>query len=62
MIPEIGILTVIGLALSLALYAAKWLYERNSAKRKAQDEINKKIDAAAGADDIMRVSGELRDK
>ena len=37
-----------------------WFTSRSDENNKAKDDINKKIDSANNADDIMRVSGELR--
>ncbi len=62
MIPEIGMLTVIGLALMLALYLAKWWYDSNSDKRKKIDEENKAIDNSNDADSLLREFDKLSDK
>lgn len=51
-----SLLTVLGLLLTIFL----WFLKRNSDKQKAKDALNKKIDDASDASDIMRISGELR--
>lgn len=56
MIPEVGILTIIGLVLMLALYFVKSWYEHNNETKRLQDEEDKRIDSFTGADDIMRGS------
>jgi hypothetical protein len=59
MIPEISILTVIGLALGLALFIAKWWYENNSSNAKVKEDEDKKIDASNDADSLLRRFDEL---
>lgn len=62
MIPEIGVLTVIGLALALALYIAKWWYESHSEQRKNKDDIDKEIDNANDSTSLFRIFDKLRRK
>lgn len=62
MIPQIGILTVIGLALTLAIYIAKWWFDSHAEQRKKQDDIDKEIDNANSFDDFVRINDKLRDK
>jgi len=60
MVPTFSILTVIGLGLLLVFSFVQEWQKRNSDERKAKDAKDKEIDAATGADDIMRASGGLR--
>lgn len=59
---SISFVTVIGLALFLAIICVQAWLKANDSKKKAQDDIDKEIDAATNAGDILNVSGELRDK
>lgn len=60
--PQFTAWTVLGLVLTLALWFVKWKTNKAEMIKKAEDDIDKEIDAANNADSIMRVSGKLRDK
>lgn len=62
MIPEIGVITVIGLALTIILYFTKWWADRNNEKRIEKDVIDKEIDKANGANSLLRLLDRLRRK
>lgn len=62
MIPEIGIITVIGLALTLLLYLTRWWAKRNDKKEKERDEEDQRIGAANNATDMLRELDRLSDK
>jgi len=62
MIPEVSLITVIGLGLFLVLYIAKWWYERNSAKVKAIEDEDKIIDSANDSTALLREFDKLSDK
>lgn len=56
MIPQVTLLTVIGLVLALALWFVQWRTSKDAEKQKEMDDEDKKIDTFSGADDIMRDS------
>jgi hypothetical protein len=62
MIEPIGLLTVIGLSLYLLVTVFQWWAKRNDEKARKTNEIDKEIDSASNASDILRISGKLRDK
>lgn len=62
MIEPISWLTVIGLALAAFILIMQWWTKRQDSSQKRTDEIDKQIDQAINASDIINVSGKLRDK
>ncbi len=62
MIEPISILTVLGLALGLALLITKAWYDSNKSNKKEKDDINKEIDNAHGANSLLRIFDKLRHK
>ena len=53
---------VVGLILTIILTGIKMWMKKNDANIKRKEAIDHAIDSASNADDIMRTSGELRDK
>lgn len=60
MIPQIGILTVIGLALMLAIYIAQWWFKRNDKTQKAKDGLDKEIKEAIASGDVSRINNVIQ--
>lgn len=60
MIPQIGILTVIGLALMLAIYIAQWWFKRNDKTQKAKDDLDKEIKEAIASGDVSRINNVIQ--
>jgi hypothetical protein len=59
---SISIVTVIGLGLYALVLFLQWWAKANDNKAKKVAEIDKEIDSANDADDLMRVAGKLRNK
>lgn len=62
MIESISVVTVIGLALYLAILIAKWWSQKNDKNEKAKNETDKEIDKASNATDFLRLFDKLRGK
>jgi len=62
MIEPISIYTVLGLSLYAMIMVMRWWTKINDQKQKRLNEIDKQIDDANNASDIMRVSGELHNQ
>lgn len=56
------VLQIILAILGIIATTLAWLFRRQDSDRKKKDEIDKEIDAASNASDILNISGKLRNK
>lgn len=56
------LLKVIGATVVFAALVFKWWVDKNSAKQKRLDEIDKEIDGISSSDDTLRQLDKLRNK